>query len=263
VEPTLQSDWYWLNMLSGGLIEKIGTVEAGGRITGDLVIEGDLTVEGSATHVYDQEVQGGMVIDATDAEALLIRKASDGGDVFTIDSSSEIIQVNSHDGSSKGLKLGTTLVTATGAELNILDGATLSTAELNYVDGVTSAIQTQIDAKAPIASPTFTGTITIGSAEISEAELEVLDGLTVTTSELNTLDGITATVTELNYLDITTLGTLEASKVLTADSSGNINFNNGNMTNVDIDSGDISGTNITVGSSKTLDVSGGYINPCR
>jgi hypothetical protein len=30
--------------------------------------------------------------------------------------------------------------------------------ELNFVDGVTSAIQTQIDAKAPIASPTFTGT---------------------------------------------------------------------------------------------------------
>ena len=72
-------------MLSGGLIEKIGTVEAGGRITGDLVIEGDLTVEGSATHVYDQEVQGGMVIDATDTEALLIRKASDGGDVFNAD----------------------------------------------------------------------------------------------------------------------------------------------------------------------------------
>ena len=50
--------------------------------------------------------------------------------------------------------------TATGAELNILDGATLSTAELNvldgitatttelnYVHGVTSTIQTQLDAK--------------------------------------------------------------------------------------------------------------------
>ena len=39
--------------------------------------------------------------------------------------------------------------------------------ELNYVDGVTSAIQTQLDAltaaKAPIASPTFTGTVTIPS----------------------------------------------------------------------------------------------------
>ena len=52
-------------------------------------------------------------------------------------------------------------VTSSAAELNILDGATLSTTELNYVDGVTSAIQTQIDTRAPIASPTFTGIVTI------------------------------------------------------------------------------------------------------
>jgi trimeric autotransporter adhesin len=52
-------------------------------------------------------------------------------------------------------------VTSTAAQINILDGATLSTTELNYVDGVTSAIQTQIDTKAPLASPTFTGTVTI------------------------------------------------------------------------------------------------------
>lgn len=36
-------------------------------------------------------------------------------------------------------------VTATTAELNLLDGVTATTAELNYVDGVTSNIQTQID----------------------------------------------------------------------------------------------------------------------
>jgi hypothetical protein len=47
-------------------------------------------------------------------------------------------------------------VTATTAELNILDGVTATTAELNYVTGVTSAIQTQIDTKAPSASPTLT-----------------------------------------------------------------------------------------------------------
>lgn len=35
---------------------------------------------------------------------------------------------------------------------------TTTAAELNYVTGVTSAIQTQIDTKSPIASPTFTGT---------------------------------------------------------------------------------------------------------
>jgi len=52
-------------------------------------------------------------------------------------------------------------VTATATELNLLDGVTATTAELNYVDGVTSAIQTQLDAKAPTASPTFTGTVTV------------------------------------------------------------------------------------------------------
>ena len=99
--------------------------------------------------------------------------------------------------------LGAGVITATGftigsaviteAELEILDGASLSTTELNYVNGVTSAIQTQIDTKAPLASPTFTGTITIGSAGISETELEILDGLTVTTDELNIMDGSATT----------------------------------------------------------------------
>jgi hypothetical protein len=39
--------------------------------------------------------------------------------------------------------------------------ATTTLAELNFVNGVTSAIQAQIDAKAPSASPTLSGTITI------------------------------------------------------------------------------------------------------
>jgi hypothetical protein len=34
-------------------------------------------------------------------------------------------------------------------------------AEINYLDGVTSAIQTQMDTKAPSASPTLSGTITV------------------------------------------------------------------------------------------------------
>jgi len=41
------------------------------------------------------------------------------------------------------------------------------------------------------------------------------------------LDGVTATTAELNYLDVTTLGTSEASKALTADSSGNISIGGG------------------------------------
>jgi hypothetical protein len=41
---------------------------------------------------------------------------------------------------------------------NIEGPVTASHTELNYVVGVTSAIQTQLNAKSPTASPTFTGT---------------------------------------------------------------------------------------------------------
>ena len=43
------------------------------------------------------------------------------------------------------------LALLTSTEVEVLDGATLSTTELNYVDGVTSAIQTQLDAKPDLA----------------------------------------------------------------------------------------------------------------
>ena len=41
--------------------------------------------------------------------------------------------------------------------------ATLTATELGYSDGVTSAVQTQLTAKAPLASPTFTGTANLSS----------------------------------------------------------------------------------------------------
>jgi len=54
----------------------------------------------------------------------------------------------------------------------------------------------------------------------TEAELNTLDGITSVVAELNILDGVTAVAAELNYNDITTLGTVEASKSVTADGSG-------------------------------------------
>jgi hypothetical protein len=47
--------------------------------------------------------------------------------------------------------------------------STVSSAELGYLDGVTSAIQTQVDAKAASASPTFTGTVTIPAGAVISA----------------------------------------------------------------------------------------------
>ena len=67
------------------------------------------------------------------------------------------------------LKIGGADVTSSVAELNVLDGVTATTAELNYVDGVTSAIQAQIDSKAPTASPTFSGSVVVNGWTISEA----------------------------------------------------------------------------------------------
>jgi hypothetical protein len=50
---------------------------------------------------------------------------------------------------------GTTTLSSTTSIGNV------SSTEIGYLDGVTSAIQTQLDAKAPTASPTFTGTVTL------------------------------------------------------------------------------------------------------
>jgi hypothetical protein len=49
--------------------------------------------------------------------------------------------------------------TLTSPKINEDVALTATATELNYVDGVTSAIQTQLNDKAPIASPTFTGTV--------------------------------------------------------------------------------------------------------
>ncbi len=76
---------------------------------------------------------------------------------------------------------------------NVTGAVTPTHTELNYVDGVTSAIQTQLDAevaaraaadalKAPLASPTFTGTVALPSTtsigNASATEIGYLDGVT-------------------------------------------------------------------------------------
>jgi hypothetical protein len=66
---------------------------------------------------------------------------------------------------SSTFTLGATAITATGTEINVLDGipATLTATELGYCDGVTSGIQVQLDAKFATAGlgtgvETFLGT---------------------------------------------------------------------------------------------------------
>ena len=129
---------------------------------------------------------------------------------------------------------GTTTLTSTVAELNILDGVTATAAELNILDGVTStaaelnyndtgsAVGTvvasktvTVDANKDVASfrnITLTGELDAGSLDVSgdadidgtlETDALSINGTTVTSTaaELNILDGVTSTTAELNILD--------------------------------------------------------------
>jgi hypothetical protein len=116
-------------------------------------------------------------------------------------------------------------VTADAAELNILDGATLSTTELNYVDGVTSAIQTQIDTKAPSANASFTGTFSAPSGTITSAMIAdgtIVDGdisssAAIADSKLGTI----STAGKVSNSATTATATAGNSTIVARDGSGN------------------------------------------
>lgn len=89
-------------------------------------------------------------------------------------------------------------ITATPAELNILDGVTASTSELNILDGLTASTAELNTLDGITASTAELNTL--HGITASTAELNILDGVTATASELNILDGVTVTPTEINYL---------------------------------------------------------------
>lgn len=65
---------------------------------------------------------------------------------------------------------------------NVSNAVTPTHTELNYVDGVTSALQTQLDAKAPLASPNLTGvpTAPTAAAGASGDQIATLDFVAAT-----------------------------------------------------------------------------------
>lgn len=117
------------------------------------------------------------------------------------------------DGSGK-------LAFATPAATTLSDlGVSATAAELNLNDG--SSAGTIVNSK----------TVVYGSSgEVNATTLQLAGtSITSTAAELNLLDGVTATTTELNYVDVTTLGTTEASKAVTADANGVVTFDNGKI----------------------------------
>ena len=84
-------------------------------------------IENGAVRSSHKIVGSGGTTVTTDANGVITIKSTDNNTTYTL--------------SSFG-------ITATAAELNKLDGATVSTTEINYLKGVTSAIQTQLNGKA-------------------------------------------------------------------------------------------------------------------
>jgi hypothetical protein len=101
---------------------------------------------------------------------------------------------------------------ATSTELNILDGATLSTTELNYVDGVTSAIQTQLNNKAASSDlTTHTGATEAHGATgavVGTTNTQTLTNKTLTSPTLTTPALGVATADSINGTTIPSTKTL-------------------------------------------------------
>ena len=192
------------------------TVDINGNadISGNLGIGGNLTVTGTTT--FNANSNDGVITWMEDEDyfqfsddlllsttekiqfrdtAIYINSSTDGQLDLVADTEIQIaattVDINGNVDISGSLTLGGTTITATGAELNILDGVTATATELNILDGVTS----------------------------TTAELNILDGVTSTTAELNILDGVTSTAAELNLVDGITPGTVSASKAVIVDSN--------------------------------------------
>ena len=159
-----------------------GTTTFGSLNDGTITITGwvdeDNMSSNSAVLVPTQQSVKAYVDSTTTAQDLDV---TDGTTSIDIDLDSESLGI-----------LGGTGVTSTASGT----GVTLA------IDSTVATLTgTQTLTNKTLTTPTILTSFTIGSATISEAELEILDGATVTTAELNVLDGITSTTAELNILD--------------------------------------------------------------
>ena len=136
---------------------------AGGTVTIDdnLTVSGDLTVSGTTTTVNSTtvEIQNAFKFEGATADAHETT-------LTTIDPTADrTIKLPNVDGTIPVLAAeSSTQITATPAEINVLDGITSTVAELNILDGVTA----------------------------TAAEINALDGITSTVAELNIVDGDTS-----------------------------------------------------------------------
>ena len=117
-----------------------------------------LYLSGGTLVVGDAEISGTEIaqLDGVTAGTATASKA------VILDSSSGITGLGTVGMTT--LSLGGTSITATAAEINIMDGVTATTTEINYLDGVTGNIQTQIDANTTLANASASKAFAIAQA---------------------------------------------------------------------------------------------------
>ena len=171
------------NITTTGTVNGVSTTELA-ILDGATVSTAELnTLDGVTSTTAELNILDGVTATASELN-ILDGVTATASEINTLDGvTSTTTELNILDG-----------VTATTAELNIMDGVTATTAEINHVDGVTSGIQSQIDGKQPLDSElTELGTMGSGTAsalaDLTQAEVETLDGVTASTAELNLLDG--------------------------------------------------------------------------
>ena len=111
----------------------------------------------TASNVTSAVATGSAVVSSKRRFAGMVRDASDG--VIKLFEDATTKPASTVDFAEAGLVYGDARMGAlTVSSLTLGD---VSNTEFGYLDGVSSSIQTQLNAKAPLASPTFTGTVTV------------------------------------------------------------------------------------------------------
>ena len=143
-------------------------------------------------------------------------------------------------------------ITASTSELNLLDGVTATTTELNYVDGVTSGIQGQLDDKAPLASPSLTGTPSAPTAAPGTNSTQIATTAYADAAVAALVDGAPELLNTLNELAAainddetfaTTVAGLVADKQDALTAGSNIDITGATISVTGLDSADISDFN--------------------
>ncbi len=210
-------------------------------VGGNLVVDGDFTVNGtnfaaSATSITIEDnlvqlahqnpantVDLGIVVaynDGTAKHSGLVRDVSDNTwKLFKGVTDEPATTVNFSQGSLDDLTIsGLTASSATIGDV--------SNTELQYLNGVTSGIQGQIDLKAPLASPSLTGTPTAPTADPSTNNTQIATTAFVQDKHTDALEYTDAAIVSLGntstatYLPITARGTADG--VASLNSNGKI-----------------------------------------